>query len=86
MTEKPKGGSLLALAFLALAGALALKGSKEKLHGGEADDMEDEEFDSEELLRGTSHEMEHTDDPEVAKEIAKDHLAEDEEYYEKLEE
>lgn len=81
-----KGGTLLALAFLALAGAFAMKTAKEKLVGGVADDVEDEEFDSEELLRGTTHEMEHTEDPETAKEIAKDHLAEDEEYYEKLEE
>ncbi len=37
-----------------------------------------------ELKSGISVEMEHTEDPEVAKRIALDHLSEDPEYYEKL--
>lgn len=43
------------------------------------------DFDPEELERGTEHEMEHTDSRDVAERIAMDHLAEDPDYYEKLE-
>lgn len=53
----------------------------ERLHGGRADYREPSEFDPAELERGIQHEMEHTDDPDVAREIAMDHLAEDEAYY-----
>ena len=45
---------------------------------------DDKDFDTTKLAEGTKHEMEHTDDEEVAKSIAKDHLAEDEDYYTKL--
>lgn len=37
------------------------------------------------LEKGRKYEMEHTDNPEQAEEIALDHLAEDPEYYNKLE-
>lgn len=58
----------------------------EKLHGGKADDMDDDEFDSKQLSKGISVEMEeHTDDPDEAEEIAEDHLTEDDEYYDWLE-
>ena len=52
--------------------------------GGVGDDRLDSDFDSEQLQAGIQVEMEHTDDPEKAKEIAKDHLSEDPEYYKKL--
>jgi hypothetical protein len=42
-----------------------------------------EDFEKE-LKAGISVEMEHTEDPEIAKRIALDHLSEDPEYYEKL--
>ena len=38
-----------------------------------------------ELEKGITVELEHTDDRKVAKEIALDHLAEQPDYYEKLE-
>lgn len=38
-----------------------------------------------ELKRGIKVEMEHTNDPSIAREIAKDHLMEDPDYYDKLE-
>ena len=38
-----------------------------------------------ELALGTSHEMEHTGDPKVARQIALDHLAERPDYYDMLE-
>jgi hypothetical protein len=56
----------------------------ERIKGGLADGMPDSAFDMTELHRGIMVEAEHTDDPDVAKEIAKDHLAEDAEYYRKL--
>jgi hypothetical protein len=42
-------------------------------------------YSKKELKKGTSVEMEHTNDPEVAEQIAKDHLEEFPEYYEELE-
>jgi hypothetical protein len=55
------------------------------LPGGLADSRPDSDFDPDALARGVQYELEHTDNPDVAREIAKDHLAEDPEYYEKLE-
>lgn len=52
--------------------------------GGLADGKADSEFDAEQLEAGIKVELEHTDDKEKAKEIAKDHLSEDPEYYKKL--
>ena len=54
------------------------------LAGGKADDAKNEEFDAEQLRMGQHHELEHTDNPAVAMEIAKDHLREDPLYYTKL--
>lgn len=54
------------------------------LPGGEGDQKPDNEFPSEALAEGKTHEREHTDDPQIAKEIAKDHLSEDPAYYEKV--
>jgi len=51
---------------------------------GKKDTREDMDYPPKELHMGISVEMEHTDDPEIAKEIAKDHLDEDKEYYSKL--
>jgi len=56
----------------------------ERLVGGKADGRADGDFDATALAAGVKVEREHTDDPEKAKEIAKDHLAEDPQYYEML--
>lgn len=61
-----------------------VKKAEDKLHGGAGDDMEDVEFDPEQLKIGIKHELEHTQDRDIAEEIAKDHLCEDENYYTKL--
>jgi len=45
------------------------------------DKHSDSEFDPEELKMGTKHEMEHTDNKEIAKKTAKDHLLENPKYY-----
>jgi len=53
----------------------------EKLIGGLADGLPDWKFDPDQLYIGTQHEMEHTNDPETAEEITKDHLTENPDYY-----
>lgn len=58
---------------------------EDALSGGKADSAEASDFDSAELKKGTKHEMEHTDDEAIAKEIAMDHLSEDPHYYSDLE-
>jgi hypothetical protein len=59
-------------------------GQKDLLQGGKADNIPEREFSSRSLAEGASHEHEHTDNNQVAKEIAKDHLSEDPHYYEKV--
>lgn len=56
----------------------------EKIQGGLGDKKPDSDFDPHCLKQGIEIEMEHTTDREVAKEIAKDHLTEDPDYYKKL--
>lgn len=58
--------------------------NKEKLKGGAGDNRPDSDFDVEQLEIGIKHELEHTKDRKIAKEIAKDHLTEDPNYYKKL--
>ena len=54
------------------------------LSGGHGDDLGPGDVDTDQLARGTVHEMEHTDDRDVARDIAYDHLAEDPAYYDHL--
>lgn len=56
----------------------------ERLTGGKADQRPDSDFDPEALAKGVKVEAEHTDDPEQAREIAKDHLSERADYYDQL--
>lgn len=65
-------------------GTNKLRPIRELIKGGIADGMSDELFDSVELEKGIKVELEHTDNELIAKEIAKDHLREDEDYYKKL--
>lgn len=58
----------------------------DQIKGGRADSMKPTQFDQKQLAIGTKHEMEHTSDRALAREIAMDHLAEDPEYYNKLKE
>lgn len=51
---------------------------------GKHQGSKDEDFDPEQLKMGMEVEKEHTDDPLVAKEIAKDHLVEIPDYYTRL--
>lgn len=57
---------------------------KDLLPGGAADGMKPVEFDPAALEEGMQHELEHTTDKDLAREIAMDHLVEDPEYYKKL--
>ncbi len=57
----------------------------DELEGGLADEKGEDEFDEEQLEKGEDVEMEHTDDEDIAEEIAKDHLMEMDDYYDKLE-
>ena len=56
----------------------------DKLKGGLGDNKSDSEFIKKELLKGVRHETEHTGSKSIAKEIAKDHLAERDDYYSAL--
>lgn len=51
--------------------------SNDKLKGGKGDKTKDEDLNKKQLEIGESVEMEHTSDPELAREIAKDHLSEE---------
>ena len=55
-----------------------------KLPGGVGDDTQTSQVDANQLSLGVQIEMEHTNDPDIAKEIAMDHLKEDPKYYTKL--
>lgn len=61
------------------------KAAADQLSGGAADNVSDTHFDTKKLEQGANHEREHTDDDQIAKEIAKDHLSEDPAYYDKQE-
>lgn len=57
----------------------------DKLIGGLADGRSAKEFDPKQVLKGAVVETEHTNDPKIPVEIAKDHLAEIPDYYDRLE-
>ena len=57
----------------------------DQMPGGKADKMKPTDFDKEKLMKAIHVEMEHTDDISLAMEIGMDHLAEDPNYYDKLE-
>jgi hypothetical protein len=59
--------------------------ARDILPGGKADSMSDAAFNKKKLNHAKKHEMEHTTNPAIAKEVAKDHLVEDENYYKKIE-
>lgn len=59
------------------------KEEKEKIPGGRADGISDDNFDPKELEFGEKEEMEHTHSRVAAREIAKDHLIADPDYYKK---
>jgi 8-oxo-dGTP pyrophosphatase MutT (NUDIX family) len=64
----------------------AKKTAADLLPGGAADNMPDNKFSKKELAAGVADEHEHTNNDQIAKEIAKDHLQEEPHYYSKQEE
>lgn len=75
---------LLAPVIAKAAAELSRSGQKDLLTGGDADNLPDRDFSAPALAEGAEHEHEHTDNDQVAKEIAKDHLQEDPAYYKKV--
>ncbi|MFN3152916.1 DUF5661 family protein [Bremerella sp.] len=65
-------------------GAAGEKEAKDQVPGGKANNKPDIAFPADEIQQGQKVEMEHTDSPAMAKEIAKDHLTESTEYYDEL--
>ena len=65
--------------------AINKSAAKDALPGGSADNMPDSKFNKKKLRHAQKHEMEHTVNPAIAKEVAKDHMLEDENYYKKIE-
>ncbi len=55
----------------------------DRIPGGQAEGMTPGAFDPDRLAEGTKHELEHTTDEDIAREIAMDHLTEDPDYYRK---
>jgi hypothetical protein len=62
---------------------LSRSGQKDLLPGGKADNVPDREFSPKTLAEGQKNEREHTNNDQVAKEIAKDHLRQDPQHYKK---
>lgn len=57
---------------------------RDRIPGGLSDTKRPEDFDEEAVAEGARVEMEHTNDPAIAREIARDHLTENPAYYRKL--
>ena len=60
---------------------LVAENLKQYIAGGKGEKTKPEDVDADELKVGVAVEMEHTDDPKIAQEIALDHLTENPKYY-----
>lgn len=67
-----------------IAGTTWARGKSDLLTGGKADAYRPRNFNKKQLSAGTKVEMEHTNDRQLAREIAMDHLSEDKNYYKAL--
>jgi len=85
-TEEHRFSNPISRGELKAAAELSRSVKKDLLPGGKADNLPDRDFSAPALAEGAKHEHEHTRDDQVAKEIAKDHLSEDPQYYEKVKE
>lgn len=61
-----------------------IKDAEDLLAGGLGDKKKPSDFDKGQLQEGAKHELEHTDNKALAREIAMDHLTEDPRYYDKI--
>jgi len=57
---------------------------KDRLHGGNADNKTPEDFNPVDVAIGTAVEREHSNNPDIATEIAIDHLSQSNSYYDQL--
>lgn len=64
--------------------AIVLEKKKNIIIGGKGDNLNPEDVDQQQLEIGIAVEMEHTNNKDIAEEIALDHLAEHDNYYTKL--
>lgn len=71
-------------AISAGVGAVTFRKRLLELDVGKHNDMPDSEFDKKSLKSGIKIEKEHSDNPKIQKAIAKDHLSEYPNYYNKL--
>lgn len=85
-TEEHRFSNPISRGELKAAAELSRSVKKDLLPGGEADNLPDRDFSAPALAEGAKHEHEHTRNDQIAKEIAKDHLSEDPQYYKKVEE
>jgi hypothetical protein len=60
------------------------EGTPEFIEGGMSSGMSNSDFNKKQLAMGVKVEMEHTTNPKIAREIARDHLAEIPDYYTRL--
>jgi len=64
--------------------SVLIRKAPDSIKGGLADGIPDRAFNKRELNKGIKVEFEHVDKRNLAKEISKDHLSEDKNYYKKL--
>ena len=76
-------GRMAALRHLIANAAVNKTAAEDRLHGGKANHMPDSKFSPKALDEGKEDEREYTDNDQIAKEIAKDHLQDDPQYYKK---
>ena len=79
----PSGDDYIGPDIKKLIAPIIQKAAADLLPGGTADNMPDSDFPKKEIALGVADEREHTNNDQIAKEIAKDHLQEDPAYYEK---
>jgi hypothetical protein len=63
-----------------------IKEAEDQIPGGKADDKTDSDFPKDQMEMGEKVELEHTGNPSLAREIARDHLEEFSDYYTRLRE
>lgn len=70
--------------MLFIYGTVVAREGSDILFGGKADKYRPSDFSKTQLKKGTKVELEHTNDRQLAREIAMDHLREDPDYYKAL--
>ena len=79
MTNQHK--AILAIIGISIAAYWIFKDDSNYIPGGKGDELDEEDVDQDELMKGIEVEMEHTTSKKIAKEIALDHLSSCPNYY-----